>query len=79
MKDAAGVNHFELTDEEKKLVTAALQRIIVRGRSKRVEGATLIAYQRLVAKFSNKNLVRVGRKNLLLEKEEPKKRLPDMW
>lgn len=79
MKDDTGVNHFELTDVEKKLVLAALERIIVRGRYKRVEGATLIAYQRLVAKFSHKNLVRVGRKNLLLEKEEPKTRPADMW
>jgi hypothetical protein len=80
VKDDTGVNHFELTDAEKKLVLAALERILLRGRYRRVEGAKLVDYQRLVAKFSNKKLVRVAGKNVLLNiDDEIKKRPPEEW
>ncbi len=80
MKDDTGVNHLELTDVEKKLVLAALERIIVRGRYRRVEGAKLVDYQRLVAKFSNKKLARVAGKYVLLNiDDEVKKRPPEEW
>jgi hypothetical protein len=71
---------IELTEAEEKLVLAALQRMLVRGRYSRVPGAKLVDFQRLVAKFSNKRLVRVGRKNVLLEYEdEVKKRPVEEW
>jgi hypothetical protein len=79
VKDDTGVNHFELTDVEQKLVLAALQRMLVRGRYRQVDGAKLVDFQRLVAKFSNQRVVRVGRKNVLLEIEEPKKRPLEEW
>lgn len=79
MTDDTGVNRIELTDVEKKLVLAALQRMLVRGRYRQVEGAKLVDYQRLVAKFSNQRVVRVGRKNVLLDIEEPKTRPADEW
>ncbi|CAN5507255.1 hypothetical protein BH10CYA1_BH10CYA1_40250 [soil metagenome] len=73
------VKSYELTEEEEKLVLAALQRMLVRGRYSRVPGAKLIDFQRLVAKFSGKRLVRVGRKNLLLDEEEVKRRPAEEW
>jgi hypothetical protein len=79
VKDDTGVNLFELTDVEKKLVLAALQRMLVRGRYRKVEGAKLVDFQRLVAKFSNQKVVRVGRKNVLLDNEEPKTRPAEEW
>jgi fructose 1,6-bisphosphatase len=80
VKDDTGINRFELTDVEKKLVLAALERIIVRGRYKRVEGAKLVDYQRLVAKFSNKKLARVAGKYVLLDMDdEVKKRPAEEW
>ncbi len=68
MKDDTGVNHVELTDKEKTLVVAALQRMLVRGRYRRVDGAKLLDFQQLVAKFSNQRVVRVGRKNILRQR-----------
>ena len=80
MKDDTGVNNFELTDAEKKLVLAALERIVLRGRYKRVDGAKLVDYQRLVAKFSDKKLVRVAGKYVFLDIDDNvKKRPPDEW
>ena len=63
----------------KKLVLAALQRMLVRGRYSQVPGAKLVDFQKLVAKFSGKRLVRVGRKNVLLDQEEVKSRPPEEW
>ena len=79
MKDESGVEHFELNEAEKKLVLAALQRMLVRGRHRRVDGAKLVDFQKLVAKFSNKDLVRVSRKYVLIDKEEPKSRPTEEW
>jgi hypothetical protein len=79
MKDESGVEHFELNEAEKKLVLAALQRMLVRGRYRQVDGAKLVDFQKLVAKFSNKDLVRVSRKYVLIEKEAPKSRPPEEW
>ena len=79
MKDEPGVEHFELNEAEKKLVLAALQRMLVRGRYRQVVGAKLVDFQKLVAKFSNKDLVRVSRKYVLIEKEDPKSRPPEEW
>lgn len=73
------VKNYELSEDEEKLVLAALQRMLVRGRYSRVPGAKLVDFQRLVAKFSGKRLVRVGRKNLLLDEEEIKSRPADEW
>jgi hypothetical protein len=79
MKDESGVEHFELNEAEKKLVLAALQRMLVRGRYRQVEGAKLVDFQKLVAKFSNQELVRLSRKYVLIEKEAPKSRPPEEW
>lgn len=73
------VKKYELSEDEEKLVLAALQRMLVRGRYSRVPGAKLVDFQRLVAKFSGKRLVRVGRKNLLLDEEEIKSRPAEEW
>ena len=73
------VKNYELSEDEEKLVLAALQRMLVRGRYSRVPGAKLVDFQRLVAKFSGKRLVRVGRKNLLLDEEEIKSRPAAEW
>lgn len=73
------VKNYELTEEEEKLVLAALQRMLVRSRYSRVPGAKLVDFQKLVAKFSGKRLVRVGRKNLLLDEEEIKRRPTEEW
>ncbi len=73
------VEQFDLNNAEKMLVLAALQRMMVRGRYRKVEGAKLVDFQKLVAKFSNQDLVRVGRKHVLLEKEKPKTRPPEQW
>jgi hypothetical protein len=73
------VKNYELSEEEEKLVLAALQRMLVRGRYSRVPGGKLVDFQKLVAKFSGKRLVRVGRKNLLLDEEEIKRRPADEW
>ncbi|GEM_PF-1022915 len=75
----SNVKQYELTEEEEALVLAALKRMLVRGRYSRVPGAKLVDFQLLVAKFSNKRLVRVGRKNVLLDMEEVKKRPPEQW
>jgi hypothetical protein len=79
MNDETGVEHFELNEAEKKLVLAALQRMLVRGRYRQVDGAKLVDFPKLVAKFSNKDLVRVSRKYVLIEKERPKSRPPEEW
>jgi hypothetical protein len=73
------VKNYELNEQEEKLVLAALQRMLVRGRYSRVPGAKLVDFQKLVAKFSGKRLVRVGRKNLLLDEEEIKRRPAEEW
>ncbi len=73
------VKNYALSDDEKKLVLAALERMLVRGRYSRVPGAKLVDFQRLVAKFSGRRLVRVGRKNLLLDEEEIKSRPAEQW
>jgi hypothetical protein len=73
------IKHYELNEDEERLVLAALQRILIRGRYSRVPGAKLVDFQRLVAKFSGKRLVRVGRKNLVLDEEEIKRRPPEQW
>jgi hypothetical protein len=79
MKDESGAEHFELNEAEKKLVLAALQRMLVRGRYRQVDGAKLLDFQKLVAKFSNKDLVRVSRKYVLIEKEVPNSRPLEEW
>ena len=73
------VKNYALTEDEEKLVLAALKRMLVRGRYSRVPGAKLVDFQRLVARFSGKRLVRVGRKNLLLDEEEIKSRPAEEW
>ncbi len=73
------VKNYALSEDEEKLVLAALKRMLVRGRYSRVPGAKLVDFQKLVAKFSGQRLVRVGRKNLLLDKEEIKSRPADEW
>jgi hypothetical protein len=79
MKDESAAEHFELNEAEKKLVLAALQRMLVRGRYRQVDGAKLLDFQKLVAKFSNKDLVRVSRKYVLIEKEVPNSRPLEEW
>jgi hypothetical protein len=79
MKDESGVEPLELNEAEKKLVLAALQRMLVRGRYRQVEGAKLVDFQKLVAKFSNQELVSVSRKYVLIEKEAPKSRPAEEW
>ena len=46
---------------------------------RQVDGAKLVDFQKLVAKFSNRDLVRVARKYVLIEKEVPKTRPPEEW
>jgi hypothetical protein len=79
MKDESAAEHFELNEAEKRLVLAALQRMLVRGRYRQVDGAKLLDFQKLVAKFSNKELVRVSRKYVLIEKEVPNSRPLEEW
>ena len=76
MTDESGVEQFELNEAEKKLVLAALQRMSIRGRYRRVEGAKLVDFQKLMAKFSNKDVLRVGQKYINMKRKNQRRAPP---